>query len=354
MTAIPGPTTIALGATAIAVGATPGGSQEAPPVLESVALSADSIEIGDRFDLTLTLRLPPTRVAFFPDSLAAPGIEPFQGVLWEAAPGDDGSTRLTVTYPLLAYRTGALTVPEIDLFLAPRSQAVAVGFAGSEGPVGSWEAFREAPGTLPSARLVTTPGQAVQVATVLGLDDITTQITPRPPADVLGPGRDWLSTTLMAFFGLFLVGVAGISIRDWLRYRARQPATPPLSPRERALAALDELATSGMHRDGRVRDFYLRWTEVVRRYVEGFADEWGPSWTSTELMSDLQGPRRGVAIERSLGPERISGSMRLAEEVKFGGARPAPETAEEHLQGAREWIAASTSGPESDEASEVR
>ncbi|NND83841.1 MAG: hypothetical protein HKN46_01695 [Acidimicrobiia bacterium] len=311
--------------------------QEASP-LESVALSEDSVEIGDRFDLHLQLRLGPDDVAFFPDSLAAPGVEPFDAVGWSAETSADGTRLLTVSYPLLAYQTGPVLVPDFDVFVAPRSEAVQADYADSEDLVGSWDAFRAEPARVPSVRLLPVPPRQVMVATVLGLDDITTQITPRPPADLSGGNRDWLATFLLAVFGVLLSGIAVSSTRDWMQYRSRVPPPPPPTPKEQALSVLGELEASGMHADGRLKEFYTGWSEAVRRYIESFQTAWGPAWTSTELMSDLQGPRRSVAVERSMGPEGIAGVMRTAEEVKFGGLRPDPERALGHLRQAREWV----------------
>lgn len=311
--------------------------QQASP-LQSVTLSQDSVEIGDRFDLLLELRMGPEQVAFFPDSLAAPGVEPFEGVAWTSEAGADGGILLTVTYPLLAYQTGPVLLPDFDVFIAPRGEAVEADYASEEDVVGSWDVFRAAPGRVPTVQLLPVPPRQVMVATVLGLDDITTQITPRPPADLSGGDRDWIATLLVGLFGVLLSGVAVTSTRDWMRYRAMVPPPPPPTPKEQALSTLAEVEASGMHADGRLRDFYAEWSEAVRRYVESFQAAWGPAWTSTELMTDLQGHRRSVAVAASMGPEEIAGIMRAAEEVKFGGRRPEPEVALGHLRQARAWI----------------
>ncbi len=312
--------------------------------LQSVALSADSVEIGDRFDLLVELHLGPDEVAFFPDSLAAPGVEPFDGVAWTATAGESGGTVLSVSYPLLAYQTGPVLVPDFDVFVAPRGEAIEADYAGDGDLVGSWDAFRSAPARVPSVRLLPVPPRQVMVATVLGLDYITTQITPRPPADLSGGDRDWIATLLVGLFGVLLSGVAVSSARDWVRYRSMVPPPPPPTPKEQALTALAEIEASGMHADGRLREFYGSWSEAVRRYVESFQAAWSPAWTSTELMTDLQGARRSVAVERATGPEEIAGIMRTAEEVKFGGRRPDADAALAHLHRARAWIEGSKDG----------
>lgn len=314
---------------------------QAPPAVRDVVLSADTAEIGDPVDLRFTLVVPDEAVAFFPDSLPSGPVESVRPVEWSVVDTVGGAIRLSVVYPLIVFETGSSRTPELDVFVAPAEESVAAGLSAPGERVGSWSSFREAPSVVPSARLLPVPSRDLRVASVLALDDLTTQITPRPPADVSGGSRDWASTTLVAVFGLLLLGLATISAREWVEARGAEPPSPPPSARERALHALDELEAGGLHRQGHVREFYAAWSDIVRRYVEGFAEEWGPAWTSTELIADLQGRRRGLAIERALSAEAVSREMRMAEEVKFGGRRPDAETAEAHLRRVRDWIASS-------------
>lgn len=314
--------------------------QEAPAVRD-VVLSADTVEIGDRVDLRFTLVVPDDAVAFFPDSLPSGPVESVRPVEWSVVDTVGGAIRLSVVYPLIVFEAGSPRTPELDVFVAPAPESTAAGLSSPGDRVGHWSTFRDAPSVVPSARLLSVPSRGLQVASVLALDDITTQITPRPPADVSGGSRDWTSTTLVAVFGLLLLGLATVSAREWVEARGTTPPVPPPSERERALVALDELRDEGLHRRGRTREFYASWSDIVRRYVESFTEEWGPAWTSTELIRDLQGRRRGLAIERALSAEAVSREMRVAEEVKFAGLRPDPDTAEVHLQRMRAWIASS-------------
>lgn len=313
---------------------------QATPVRD-VTLSADSIGIGDRFELRFTLVLPEGAVAFLPDSLETGAIESFGPVEWTASEVATGGLELAVSYPLIAFQTGSVEVPELDVFAAPAAEAATAGLAAPGDAVGSWQAFRESPAAVPSARRLTIPEHRVRVSSVLALDDLTTQLAPRPPADVSGGDRDWLSTTLATLFGVLLAGVTVVSARDWMRAERATGFAPPPDPRTRALEALDALIEEAPHRDGRMRVFYGRWSDVVRRYVEGFAPEWGPSWTSTELMADLQGAKRSVAVARALSADAIAAEMRLAERVKFGGLRPDVEAAEAHWRAVRDWVAGS-------------
>lgn len=306
--------------------------------LQNVELSADSVEIGDQFDLRFTVTLGEDAVVLLPDSLQGRGFAPVGPVEWSIAEEEEGARRtLSISYPLIAFRTGALAIPEIDVFFVPTSEAMAADVARPGDVVGSWEAFREEPAATPGAFVAVVPEQRVTVSTVLALDDLTTRIAPRPAADVWGGDRHWPSTLLLALSGLLLTGVMIASAREWAEARA-SGASPPPSARDRALTALDQLMAEDLHREGRVRELYAGWSEIVRRYVEDFDDAWDPSWTSTELFADLQGPRRNLAIRRSLSPEGISREVRIAEEVKFGGLRPVPETAERHWQAVRSWL----------------
>lgn len=323
-----------------ALGGSPAGAQ-APPAVRDVVLSADTVEIGDRVDLRFMLVVPDDAVAFIPDSLPSAPVESVRPVEWSVVDTVGGAIRLSVAYPLIVFETGSGRTPELDVFVAPAEESVAAGLSAPGERVGSWSSFREAPSVVPSARLLPVPSRDLHVASVLALDDLTTQITPRPPADVSGGSRDWASTTLIALFGVLLTGLVTISAREWVEARGTVPAPPPPSSRQRALNALDELAARGLHRQGHVRELYAAWSDIVRRYVEGFAEEWGPAWTSTELIADLQGRRRGLAVERALSAEAVSREMRTAEEVKFGGLRPDAETAHAHLQRVRDWIASS-------------
>ncbi|MDX1646983.1 MAG: BatD family protein [Longimicrobiales bacterium] len=314
---------------------------QAGPVVREATVSADTVEIGDRVELRFTVILGPGTVAFLPDSVDAGPVQSVEAVRWSADRGTNGRTEVSVTYPLIIFRPGSVVLPEIEVFAVPAAEATRAGLAGPDEVVGSWADFRAEPSAVSTAGTATVPSRPVQVRSVLVLDDLTTQIAPRPVADVLGSSRDWRSTTLLAVFGLTLLGIATVSARDWISERARVPPPPPPTPRERALEALDELLATGLHRKGDVRAFYAGWSDVIRRYVEGFDDEWGPSWTSTELMSDLQGRRRSLAIQRALTPDAIADEMRLAEEVKFGGRRPGPDAAETHLAAVRAWIRSS-------------
>jgi len=309
--------------------------------LRTVTVVPDSLSIGDRFEVRVVIWLPEGSVAFVPDSLLAPGAEPLGPPRWAVTDTGGEERTLSLVYPMIALDVGVLVLQDFELAVGRAQESVDGGLTSDDDMVASWSLFRDDPARLPSARLLTVPEQRIGVASLLVLDDVTTRLAPRPPADVSGGRRDWTSTLLFSFFGVVLLGVVGATARDVLAARrAPEPALPP-DPRVAALAALDALHEAAPHRDGRVRELYAGFSDIVRRYLETLVDEWGPPWTTTEILSDLQGSRRGVAARHGLSADRISGELRGAERVKFGGLRPPPDTAEASWRAIRSWIAES-------------
>lgn len=310
--------------------------------LLDATVAPDSLSIGDRFELRVRITLPEGSVAFVPDSLVSPGAEPVGPPRWAVADTGGVGRTLSLVYPMIALDVGLLVLPDFDLAVGEVQESGDAGLTGGDDVVASWSLFRVDPARLPSARLLTVPERRIEVASVLVLNDVTTRLAPRPPADVSGGRRDWPSTLLFFFFGLLLVGVVGTAARDVLAVRRAPEPTPPPDPRSLALAALDALHEAAPHHDGRVREFYAGSSDIVRRYLETLVGEWGPPWTTTELLSDLQGSRRGVAARHGLSADRISSELREAERVKFGGLRPSPEVAEASWGVIRSWVAEST------------
>lgn len=314
----------------------------------AAALSADTIDIGDRFQLDMTVVLAPRSVAFLPDSIMGPGFEPFGPVEWTSRTRPDGTTELSVTYPLIAFQVGTVTVPEFEVFAADMAEGRSTGLASEDRPVGDFEEFIENVEMLPSARLRSVPPLDLWVASVLILEDQEYGIVPRAAADVAGRDRNWPATALTLLFGFGLLSVSAVSVRDWSASRSRAQAPPPIAPRDAALAALDRLVAEGTHLTGDPRDFFGSSSEIVRRYVETFDGRWGPAWTSTELMRGLSGRSpTASAVTTTISPPDpapLALEMGFAESVKFGGVRPDGDTAERHVRALRDWIAAAPPG----------
>ena len=309
---------------------------------EAVAvLSADTIGQGDVFELSIGVDVPPGSAVYFPDTVPAVfALESFRPVTWSAEVGSEGAA-LTLTYPLIAFQVGSTPVPGLDVYIGP-----AAGVRGDRLPggsvVGSWSDIVD--GTVDRASLTraAAPRQLVWVASVIVLEDITSGLEPRPPADVVGADWDWPSVVaILALSAVMIAVVRSVAIGLLPDRRAEEPLdTAPVDSAlvrwRKALDELDRILALGLHTEGRTVEFYGRSSGVVRTFVEAFEAEWRPSLTSSELMSRLEKQTNGSAPD-------LYASMQVAEIVKFGRLRPDASTAEGHWRALKSWVHASRS-----------
>ena len=305
--------------------------------VSDITLSRDTVEIGDLIDLSLVIDLAPGTIVFLPDSLDTSDFESFGRVQWTADSLASDRVRLAVTYPLIAFQVGRIEVPEFPIFAARKREAANAQFAEEGDHVGRWSSFRNAPSETPSARMLMIPEQSLWVTSILDLEDASNGVRPQPLADVVGGARHWPATILLVLFGtLFTWVLATSGNKLWEAYRNRP--TPPVDPRLAALNAFDALLEEGLHRDGDVRGFYNRASNITRRFIEVFDQRWGPAHTSTELMSDLETAAVLPRFAKIAAVENLTEVMEHAEEVKFGGERPPADEAERDVSAVRAWV----------------
>ena len=324
-------------AASLAGAAEPVTARQSEPLIRvtGAALSADTVQLGDRFQLRVDVRLASGAVAFVPDSVVGRGFEPFSTVEWTSEATPDGTVQLSLTYPLIAFAVGPVQTPDFELFAARAEESERAGLSRPGQPLGDFDAFVDNVALVPSARLTTVPQRVIEVASVLTMDGTTEMIAPRPPADVAGGDRNWPATLMTLLFGAVVLGVSTATLRDWAAARSAEPEGEGPSPRQVALRSLDELLARGLLAEGRVRDHFSRSSEIARRYVESLDDAWGPAWTGTELMDGLT---RGAPADTP-DPVPLRAEIAAAERVKFGGARPDRAEGESHVARVREWIA---------------
>lgn len=164
---------------------------------------------------------------------------------------------------------------------------------------------------------------------------------PRPPADVVG--GDWSPWLLAAaaVLVLALAAAAIVAVRRWVEGRGDGEAAlgRGLSPREAALRELERIRDEGGHRNGRVVDFYASSTDALRRFAESVEPDWSTALTSRELLARMGDRWGGEAMGQ------LPTAVARAERVKFGGERPAPETAEADWRRIRDWVQTATERP---------
>lgn len=281
---------------ALALFATAGAAQEV-----RVAVTPDTLTVGDVFHAAIRVDLPPGFRLQPPDSLPVSGDIENAGRRRETSePIEGGGERLTIAYPLTAWKPGPVELPALSI-----------------GLIGPGEEQRTLDVRWPSA----------VVRSVLPAD--TAGVQPRPLKDVLGANR--------VLWPILLALAAAAAAIYWVRRRRPVPEpvlAPGLPPRERALAALDRARELGLLEAGEVKAFYTLVTDAVREFIEAVEPRWSRDLTTSELLALLPGE-----VEES-ARERLGDLLQAADMVKFARRRPDTAAALEEWQAARDWVAA--------------
>jgi hypothetical protein len=131
----------------------------------------------------------------------------------------------------------------------------------------------------------------------------------------------WL---LLALAALLLLALSAWWL--WKRRRRRRVA-PDVDPRERALAAMDDL------RPEHTEAFYVQLSAILREFLAAQPAPWGLHLASAELLERVA----------SSGVDRpqiaaLSSLLAAADRVKFARSRPGTDEAQRALVSARDWV----------------
>lgn len=153
----------------------------------------------------------------------------------------------------------------------------------------------------------------------------------RPPLALSIGGPFWVA------LGLFLI--LAVSALLWIRRRrhvvsAPQGEAPEAPPDAEARAALALLTASGLLEGGDLRQFYIRLTEIAKRYLERRLSAPIVEMTSAETMATLRDHPRASVV--ALPMRSLLGA---ADPVKFARGTGATEEAAAHLAAVGEMIA---------------
>jgi hypothetical protein len=265
------------------------------------AVLPQTITVGDVFHVAIRVDLPPGATIAAADSLELPVDLEQAGRRSARVDSVAGVRRVTLLYPLTAWRPGSYTLPDVTI-------GVVADAARTE---------------------VVTEVPSFDVRSVLPAD--TAGIEPQPAKDVLGANRLWWPILL----GLLLVGLAVAALYYWWRRRVPREAVavqaPAIPPRAVALAQLDELQRSDLLSRGELKLFYQRLTEALRHYVATLDAGFGSDLTTSELSVRMRGAGGAEVLELI----RILGAADL---VKFARARCPVDIAQQDLVAARGWV----------------
>lgn len=171
----------------------------------------------------------------------------------------------------------------------------------------------------------------VEVTSELGdqvpdLANLEPMLPPRPLPESTSIG--WLLAMIVAIAAILLVFW-------WRRSRTEQVSNVTLlTPEEIADAALTALLAENLPAQGLVKEFYLRLTGIVRRYIEARTGLRAPEQTTEEFLQAIQS-RHLFPLRQS---SRLSEFLVAADMVKYAGQQPDADQIELSISRAREFV----------------
>jgi hypothetical protein len=222
--------------------------------------------------------------------------------------------RWTYRYSITAWGLGDLVLPSIE-----------VRYVGPDGAAGI-------------AHTVEIP---IKVITVVAPGEDTSDIKPiKPQLDI--PEAAWLKVGRIVGGLVAALAIAGLAaLVFWLLMRRRADlAQQRLTPVQRALRDLDELAELRLPEQGKTAEHYARLTAGLRRYaVERYGVQ--PGGTSREMREALE----HAGVER-MQAAAIFEILREGDEVRFRHTTPYPAHALNTVKSALDVIRRAASAEE--------
>ena len=299
-------------ALAVAGAPNPAAAQElpAPPSLR-VAVDTTTTTVGGRLNLTVAVEHAPDATVQWPDSLDLAPFEVLEAVVNPVAVAD-GRATTTAVLTLTAFELGELEIPGFT---------VAVTSPGG------------------ATELVTDPFGIAVVS--VGLDE------GQDIRDIRGPLSIPRSMLAIALWVLALALAAGGGW--WLARRARRRTTdegpvsegPPRPAHELAYEQLDWLETSGLLGRGRIKEYHIEVSDIIRRYLEGRYAIRALEMTSREVLERLEDA--GVSWDVH---DRFTAFLEHCDLVKFAKHRPSPTACALIVPDARALVDATLASPE--------
>lgn len=300
------------GLVAVVVAPTPTPAQElpAPPSLR-VAVDTTTTTVGGRLHLTVAVEHSPDATVQWPDSLDLAPFEVLDAVVNPTTVAD-GRATTTAVLALTAFELGELEIPSFT-----------VGVASSGGVT----------------ELVTDPFGIAVVS--VGLDE------GQDIRDIRGPLSIPRSMLVIGLWLLALALAAGVGY--WLARHARQRPTgegpvsegPPRPAHEVAYEELDWLESSELLRQGRIKEYYIEVSDIIRRYLEGRYGIRAPEMTSREVLEQLEDTDIAWDVL-----DRFTAFMEHCDLVKFAKHRPGPTACGLIVSDARGLVDATLPPPE--------
>jgi hypothetical protein len=152
-----------------------------------------------------------------------------------------------------------------------------------------------------------------------------------PMLDPLGTSSIRTTTWVIGL----LVGALALALVLFLRSRKKKPIEQPtLPPDVIASLELDRLIQEDLPRQGRVKEFYLRLTGIVREYIEGTTGLRAPEQTTEEFLREV---RHSDRFDGSHAV-RLQDFLEAADMVKYAAQQPNEDNISQSVSRAKEFI----------------
>ena len=290
-----------LGLIALVTSAHQAAAQPADPTLH---VSADTVEVGERFIVAISVPHEPAQAVQFPrptDASAAFGdLEVIdRGDVHEYPFAEEPGLQVdSVTYEVTTFALDQADIPPLPVRLLTEDDTTTA----------------------------TTEGQTISVRSAIAEEDEGL----RDPASIAEFPRSpwlWVGGVLAA------LAILGLLYYQWQRREPRNTTgddDSDVSPYEAATEQLDRLADAPLHTPESVQSFYADLADALRTYLARRGDLPALERTTSELMRELDASPLSRATK-----ERLRTLLQKADLVKFADARPAASDCRESLETAR-------------------
>jgi hypothetical protein len=288
-----------------------------PGVHVQISTTPQHVTVGDPVRLELEITMPPGCKAEIPQVEKQigdfsvmefyPGPAPPEAGNVEKRGAQSGAQQNAPVHHrarivVAAYRTGTLTFPSVPILL------------------------RTADG---KQSTISSPPLKIRIQSVLSEKDRDLKPLKRQ-AELQDRVRWELWLALLLVLGL----LAALIWRLWKRRHRKSQSIPPVPPRDLldlAEAELRELLADGFPSDEKVKSFYVRLSDIVKKILEAGFRIHTAERTTSEIMDTLRGEMAGKAEEM----EQIESFLRSCDVVKFAKYTP---TTGEHESAARDSL----------------
>lgn len=180
-------------------------------------------------------------------------------------------------------------------------------------------------------RAITVPARSLRIASVVGEDAGLDAY--RDIVDTVSIDRPF---PLILWFAVGTGILLAAALVLYLVWRSRRPkkAAPPIPADAWALRELNALAAQGLPASGQIQTFFIRLTDVVRRFMERRYDISAPELTTREFIGEAERHPRLAAEQAAM----LGNLLRSADLVKFAGDRPATNECDHAFEVVRAFV----------------